>query len=1192
MFKKLFLVLSIAAFSLSLVACNKTEINEDAVPEIVVDNSLSTSFEVGDTEPDWTTYFLVEDENDGTIDVTVDMITEDVDMSTAGVYVVRIDVYNSVEAYNFKEITIEVESDIEITVDYIMSEGVVGNTYKFENVEVVYKTNDEYGLYIYDANSESDYNYFYITAYEESLSDAMFDLAVGDMIDIAGELVLYRGNQQPRFENVSIIEKVGTANNPHDIVCEMISINEYYSLMYDTTLDREAWFNFGKCFTVTGMLEELHEGAYYLVDPADHSMGLYAWAYGEGAPIADFEVAENVGEIIAVDTFFYNMHVVSSLNGAEYVRSALVDVRVQDGLGSAVNDVLSQAMPENPMISDDLTLPTSGDGYTVAWTSSDTSVVAEDGTISRGEYNVDVTLTYTVTQGSNTFSGNMNVTVLGLVAPPEVSVHPDAVLDLVKDDTAPDLTTFFTITDETDGEITVTEEMITSTLDMTQIGAYTVTLSVTNSNALTTEKTIIVNVEDPAVSIDAEWLITDAETKLGNLYTLKDVVIISKGYYGDEGFVYDGSNFMYINAYGTDFEAAFIDANIGDTVTLTGVLTDQYTYKYYLDELAFFEVTSPTNNDAFNFEGLCPSVTVAELTEIVENSDTYIQCFDVTGTVVEELYEGTIYYNFADTLDNTLYVIAYSNTPDLPKQAFDLNTGEEITVRMFLNYYREDRSHFGYYWIVDVIDAPNAIDVNHIITNNVDDDLVGLNNVTIVSKTKDETGLYVFDGSHFIYVNAYSTAFEDYAVTLNVGDVINVEGVFTHDYTYKVMIGDITNIEKVSSGTGEFDFTGLCTEVTVSELFAIKDTDAAFINCYDVTGEAWLEAGQYMNFGDLVNTSEYFIAYSYAPLEPKADFDALGDGNEAVVRMFYFRYRDDKTHGGYYWMLDVLNSENPMITDTGEAKLLPKDSVEPDWTTYFSITDDTDGVIDVTPEMLTESVDLTTVGDYDVTITVTDTDGNTVSKTVTITVVDPADINIPWIVDNGLSGQSFTLNSVTVVSKTSDGSGFYVYDGEYFFYVNAYYSDAAVKDAAIALSEGDIIDVSGDLYINYTYKKQLDITAITLVTESTGDFDFTGLCTEVTVSELYAIKDDGMTFTNCYIVTGTVWLEADTYHNMMDTVNTDEYFIEYGYGPADAQAEFELTTDGDPFRVRMFLFRYRDDKSHGGYYWIDEVLED
>jgi hypothetical protein len=75
-------------------------------------------------------------------------------------------------------------------------------------------------------------------------------------------------------------------------------------------------------------------------------------------------------------------------------------------------------------------------------------------------------------------------------------------------------------------------------------------------------------------------------------------------------------------------------------------------------------------------------------------------------------------------------------------------------------------------------------------------------------------------------------------------------------------------------------------------------------------------------------------------------------------------------------------------------------------------------------------------------------------------------------------------------------------------------------------------------------------------------------------------------------VTGTVWLEADTYHNMMDTVNTDEYFIEYGYGPADAQAEFELTTDGDPFRVRMFLFRYRDDKSHGGYYWIDEVLED
>jgi hypothetical protein len=327
-------------------------------------------------------------------------------------------------------------------------------------------------------------------------------------------------------------------------------------------------------------------------------------------------------------------------------------------------------------------------------------------------------------------------------------------------------------------------------------------------------------------------------------------------------------------------------------------------------------------------------------------------------------------------------------------------------------------------------------------------------------------------------------------------------------------------------------------------------------------------------------------------LDPKADFDRLGDGNEAVVRMFYFRYRDDKTHGGYYWMLDVLSYESPIVEMTDEPLLLPKDSAEPDWTTYFTVEDFDDGEITVTSAMITENVNMTTAGDYDVVLSITDSDSNTTTKTITVSVVDPADIDIPWIVQNGLSGQSFTLNNVTVASKTSDGSGMYVYDGDHFFYVNAYYSDTTVKDAAIALNEGDVINVTGDLYVNYTYKKQLDITSISLVSASTSAFDYTDICIEVTVSELFAIRDDGMTFTNCYIVTGTVWLEDSTYHNMMDTVNTSEYFIEYGYGPTDAQDVFETYSDGDTFTVRMFLFRYRDDKAHGGYYWIDEVIVD
>jgi len=43
-----------------------------------------TSFTVGEEEPDWTTYFTISDQIDGDIPVTLDMITDNVDLSVAG----------------------------------------------------------------------------------------------------------------------------------------------------------------------------------------------------------------------------------------------------------------------------------------------------------------------------------------------------------------------------------------------------------------------------------------------------------------------------------------------------------------------------------------------------------------------------------------------------------------------------------------------------------------------------------------------------------------------------------------------------------------------------------------------------------------------------------------------------------------------------------------------------------------------------------------------------------------------------------------------------------------------------------------------------------------------------------------------------------------------------------------------------
>ncbi len=112
MISKKILLIS-ATLLLTLTSCKDTEatpggVTSDTVaPDITVDSSKATTFVRRTTMPDWKTYFIAEDDVDGTIVITDDMITSNVNPFMAGKYQVTANIPD--EAGNIGKETIDVE---------------------------------------------------------------------------------------------------------------------------------------------------------------------------------------------------------------------------------------------------------------------------------------------------------------------------------------------------------------------------------------------------------------------------------------------------------------------------------------------------------------------------------------------------------------------------------------------------------------------------------------------------------------------------------------------------------------------------------------------------------------------------------------------------------------------------------------------------------------------------------------------------------------------------------------------------------------------------------------------------------------------------------------------------------------------------------------------------------------------------
>lgn len=106
--------------------------SDTTVPVITIDETKAASIIASqiDTEPDWTTYFIVNDNKDGQITVTNDMITEDVNMLIGGVYTVTLIVSDKAGNESTESINFTVQEVIEM-----LGSGTVENPYLVSSIE-------------------------------------------------------------------------------------------------------------------------------------------------------------------------------------------------------------------------------------------------------------------------------------------------------------------------------------------------------------------------------------------------------------------------------------------------------------------------------------------------------------------------------------------------------------------------------------------------------------------------------------------------------------------------------------------------------------------------------------------------------------------------------------------------------------------------------------------------------------------------------------------------------------------------------------------------------------------------------------------------------------------------------------------------------------------------------------------------
>ncbi|MFA7435472.1 MAG: immunoglobulin-like domain-containing protein [Bacilli bacterium] len=271
-------------------------------------------------------------------------------------------------------------------------------TVSFVRADGFYITDSTGSLYIYTSTAPAE------------------DVKLGAVVSVKGKKVEFYSAPQITGPTVEIITTAPASGYDYSNVAPM----EIADMEAMTTNDKD---HYGKLVKVTGMVIKNY------ISPADGSTvseyalqdiltGSVAAIYNSTEKSVKDILATKVGQYVTMVVMVYDRHSVQLVWRNYGIPGTIEDAETpsltdEEIVARAANEI--ELLFEGKSFATNLNLITEGtSGGTISWSSGNTDVLDDDGTITTPDNDTEVTLTYTITSGDETETGTVNVTILAL----------------------------------------------------------------------------------------------------------------------------------------------------------------------------------------------------------------------------------------------------------------------------------------------------------------------------------------------------------------------------------------------------------------------------------------------------------------------------------------------------------------------------------------------------------------------------------------------------------------------------------------------------------------------------------------------------------------------------------------------------------------------------------------------------------
>src|SRR5690554_362968 len=440
---------------------------------------------------------------------------------------------------------------------------------------------------------------------------------------------------------------------------------------------------------------------------------------------------------------------------------------------------------------------------------------------------------------------------------------------------------YFTINDPVDGRVEVTEEMITSDIDLTKEGTYVVTVTYTNSNNHTTTKSFNLYVTSDGASV-TDFINSELGTEI-------EFIGLVTGYgLRNDGFktamvVSDPENGNSVEMWLNKSIGNFNGLKVGDLIKLKGTRGVEKNYPR-VTNYELIEVISSGNE-------LPPAKVIADLDSwsdsVIENYDYVLGRYTFTTKVVEN--SGSYIYFTRSIGESNFIQIAIHQDSSAVKYDFVVGNTYEVTATLIgvsdpLSAL-ETKSIATRFSIMDESDVklieeqevptdPTVLSVSDVIESELGTLLEFQGIVTGFGLRNDgfKTAMIVSDpeigNSVEMWINKSVQGFDD----LLVGDLVKIRGVKTIEKNYP-RVTSYELIEVISSGN-ELPPAKVITDLDSWSDLVTENYDYV-IGRYTFTAEVVDLSSSYVYFTRAVDDEKFIqIAIHQSSSAVKYDFVA------------------------------------------------------------------------------------------------------------------------------------------------------------------------------------------------------------------------------------------------------------------------------------------------------------------------------